>query len=172
MWLAFQNFSFQPSELAKITFCIFLAGSLKDGEIEKPIIFFVEIFIILGLLAAARDLGGAMLFYITALTIIFAATSNWKLTTLGIVGAGIAGFLGYQFFGHVRVRVKAWLNPWEDVPGKGYQIVQSLFAMAEGGFFEIGLGLGQPEYIRQLLQTLFFQRFLRNLDFWELRLLL
>lgn len=164
-WLAFQNFSFQPSELAKITFCIFLAGSLKDGEIEKPIIFFGEIFIILGLLTAARDLGGAMLFYITALTIIFVATSNWKLTALGIAGAGIAGFLGYQLFGHVRVRTKAWLNPWEDVPGKGYQIVQSLFAMAEGGFFGTGLGLGQPEYIPAVTTDFIFSAFFEEFGF-------
>jgi len=50
-------------------------------------------------------------------------------------------------FSHVRVRFEAWLNPWMDVPGKSYQIVQSLFAIGAGGLFGSGLGLGHPEYI-------------------------
>ena len=106
-----------------------------------------------------------MLFYFTALIIIFAATSRWDLTGFGLIGAVLAGFLGYRFFGHVRVRAKAWLNPWEDVPGKGYQIVQSLFAMAEGGFFGTGLGLGHPDYIPAVTTDFIFSAFLRNSAF-------
>lgn len=144
-WIVFQNFSFQPSELAKITYSLFLAESLRNGKIKNQIWFFGQILIILCLLAAARDLGGAMLFYFTAIAIIFAATSRWDFTILGFIGAGIAGLLGYKLFGHVRVRAKAWLNPWEDVPGKGYQIVQSLFALAEGGFLVLWPGAGASE---------------------------
>lgn len=164
-WIAFQNFSFQPSELAKITFSLFLAESLKNDKIKNQLWFFGEIFVVLGLLALARDLGGAMLFYFTALAIIFAATSRWDLTMLGLAGAGVAGFLGYKLFGHVRVRAKAWLNPWEDVPGKGYQIVQSLFAMAEGGFFGTGLGLGRPEYIPAVTTDFIFSAFFEEFGF-------
>lgn len=163
-WIAFQNFSFQPSELAKITFSLFLAESLRNGKIKHPW-FFGQILMVLGLLAAARDLGGAMLFYFTALAIIFAATSRWDLTMIGFAGAGVAGFLGYQLFGHVRVRAKAWLNPWEDVPGKGYQIVQSLFAMAEGGFFGTGLGLGRPDYIPAVTTDFIFSAFFEEFGF-------
>jgi len=164
-WLAFDNFSFQPSELAKITFSLFLAESLRHYKIEKPIIFFSQIFLILGLLALARDLGGAMLFYFAALLIVFAATSRLDIAILGVLGAALAGVLGYQFFGHVRVRAKAWLNPWEDVPGKGYQIVQSLFAMAEGGFFGTGLGLGRPDYIPAVTTDFIFSAFFEEFGF-------
>ncbi|NLL99622.1 MAG: FtsW/RodA/SpoVE family cell cycle protein [Tepidanaerobacter sp.] len=164
-WLAFENFLFQPSELAKITFSLFLAESLKGFKIERPIVFFGQILVILSLLALARDLGGAMLFYFTALIIIFAATSRWDLTGFGLIGAVLAGFLGYRFFGHVRVRAKAWLNPWEDVPGKGYQIVQSLFAMAEGGFFGTGLGLGHPDYIPAVTTDFIFSAFFEEFGF-------
>jgi cell division protein FtsW (lipid II flippase) len=59
----------------------------------------------------------------------------------------IGGILAYFLFWHVRVRIEAWLNPWMDVPGKTYQIVQSLFAIAAGGFFGTGLFMGHPEYI-------------------------
>lgn len=164
-WIAFQNFSFQPSELAKLTFSFFLADSLKNGKIKNPILFYGQIFLILGLLAVARDLGGAMLFYFTALAIVFAATSRWDLTIAGFAGAGVGGFLGYKLFGHVRVRAKAWLNPWEDVPGKGYQIVQSLFAMAEGGFFGTGLGLGRPDYIPAVTTDFIFSAFFEEFGF-------
>lgn len=164
-WIAFQSFSFQPSELAKITFSFFLAESLRHWKIKDPLYFFGQILVVLGLLAVARDLGGAMLFYFTALIIIFAATSRWDLGLIGIAGAAISGFIGYQLFGHVRVRVKAWLNPWEDVPGKGYQIVQSLFAMAEGGFFGTGLGLGRPDYIPAVTTDFIFSAFFEEFGF-------
>ena len=124
-----------------------------------------QVFIVLGLLAAARDLGGAMLFYLATLTIVFAATSRWDLTIFGFIGAGIASILGYYFFGHVRVRAEAWLNPWQDVPGKGYQIVQSLFAMAEGGFFGTGLGLGRPDYIPAVTTDFIFSAFFEEFGF-------
>lgn len=164
-WIDFKVFSFQPSELAKITFSLFLAKSLKDGKIQTPIVFLGQITMVLGLLVVPRDLGGAMLFYFTALAIIFAATSRFDVVLLGILGSGVLGILGYFTFGHVRVRAKAWLNPWEDVPGKGYQIVQSLFAMAEGGFFGTGLGLGNPEYIPAVTTDFIFSAFFEEFGF-------
>jgi cell division protein FtsW len=45
------------------------------------------------------------------------------------------------------MRIDIWLNPWQDVAKSGYQIVQSLFAIANGGLFGTGLGLGYPNYI-------------------------
>lgn len=149
-----------------------MAESLRHWKIKDPLYFFGQILVVLGLLAVARDLGGAMLFYFTALIIIFAATSRWDLGLIGIAGAAISGFIGYQLFGHVRVRVKAWLNPWEDVPGKGYQIVQSLFAMAEGGFFGAVWALVGLITSRQLRQISSSRHFLRNLGFWVLQHLL
>lgn len=51
---------------------------------------------------------------------------------------------------HVQVRYEAWVNPWRDIAGRGYQITQSLFAIAEGGFFGTGLGLGRPDSIPEV----------------------
>ena len=48
----------------------------------------------------------------------------------------------YQIFPHVQTRVDIWLDPWADPTGKGYQILQSLFALAAGGLFGRGLGNG------------------------------
>lgn len=164
-WIQLAGYSFQPSELAKITFVLFLAGRLKDGRIDKVLWLTGEVLAAVGLLALARDLGGAMLFYLTALAMVFAATSRWDLTAAGLAVSGVAAVLGYYLFGHVRVRVEAWLNPWQDVPGRGYQIVQSLFAIAQGGFFGTGLGLGHPEYIPAVTTDFIFSGFSEEFGF-------
>jgi cell division protein FtsW (lipid II flippase) len=164
-WIQLAGYSFQPSELAKITFVLFLAGRLKDGRINKVLWLTGEVLAAVGLLALARDLGGAMLFYLTALAMVFAATSRWDLTAAGLAVSGVAAVLGYYLFGHVRVRVEAWLNPWQDVPGRGYQIVQSLFAIAQGGFFGTGLGLGHPEYIPAVTTDFIFSGFSEEFGF-------
>ncbi|MDN5313074.1 MAG: hypothetical protein PWQ68_2047 [Thermoanaerobacteraceae bacterium] len=164
-WIQLAGYSFQPSELAKITFVLFLAGRLKDGRIDKVLWLTGEVLAAVGLMALARDLGGAMLFYLTALALVFAATSRWDLTAAGLAVSGVAAVLGYYLFGHVRVRVEAWLNPWQDVPGRGYQIVQSLFAIAQGGFFGTGLGLGHPEYIPAVTTDFIFSGFSEEFGF-------
>lgn len=158
-WIQVGQHLFQPSELAKLTFVLFLAGYMRNKTIENLWLLGSQIISCIGLLALAKDLGGAMLFYLTALVIVFVATSRWDLTGLSIGAMGIASILGYYIFDHVKVRVAAWLNPWEDVPGKGYQIVQSLFAIAEGGFFGTGLGLGHPEYIPAVTTDFIFSAF-------------
>lgn len=50
-------------------------------------------------------------------------------------------------FSHVRLRVSVWLDPWTDPYNDARQIVQSLFAIAEGGFFGSGIGRGYPELV-------------------------
>jgi cell division protein FtsW (lipid II flippase) len=55
--------------------------------------------------------------------------------------------LGYTLFDHVRIRIATWLDPWKYIDNKGYQITQSLFAIASGGFFGTGIGLGHPDFI-------------------------
>jgi cell division protein FtsW len=68
------------------------------------------------------------------------------------VGAGtvllmLGGFLSYHLFNHVRIRFDIWLNPWHDPDGRGYQIIQSLFALGSGGVFGTGLSQGRPNFI-------------------------
>ncbi|MDD2498436.1 MAG: FtsW/RodA/SpoVE family cell cycle protein, partial [Desulfitobacteriaceae bacterium] len=68
----------------------------------------------------------------------------------------LGGLAGFAFVHHVQVRFMAWMNPWADVAGKGYQITQSLFAIGAGGFFGTGIGLGQPEYIPEVTTDFIF----------------
>jgi cell division protein FtsW (lipid II flippase) len=64
--------------------------------------------------------------------------------TLSFAASGVAS---YFLFSHVRVRIDIWLDPWKYKTGKGYQICQSLIAMASGGLFGSGIGLGHPYFI-------------------------
>ncbi|KXG77704.1 putative FtsW-like protein [Fervidicola ferrireducens] len=164
-WLVFDGFTFQPSELAKITFAFYLAGALKNGRITSLPRMATEILAVVGLLALSKDLGGAMLFYFTALIVIFVATSRADILAVGGGLSAILGVLGYYLFDHVKVRIEAWLNPWQDVPGRGYQIAQSLFAIAEGGYFGTGLGLGRPDFIPAVATDFIFSAFAEEFGF-------
>ena len=62
------------------------------------------------------------------------------------IGVG-AALLGYQKFAHVKKRVAIWLDPWSDYDNAGYQLIQSLMAIASGGVLGVGLGLGSPTTI-------------------------
>lgn len=147
-WLTFGGIYIQPAEIAKIIYIIFLAKYLcKKKETKHIIILAIITLVIVGIFVLEKDLGMAFLFYATTVLLIFVSTSNLLYTAVGIGLFVLGGLISYFLFWHVRVRIEAWLNRWMDVPGKSYQIVQSLFAIAAGGFFGTGLGMGHPEYI-------------------------
>jgi len=139
------DFSIQPSEFAKVIFIVVLAYSLEETQTFRqriPVLLFA-MFSILGV-ALQKDLGGALHYFLVFLFMYYIATSDWMLTATA-AGAGIvASVIGYRLFSHVQVRVEAWKNPWADVGGKGYQVAQSLMAMGSGGWFGMGLNLGEP----------------------------
>ena len=66
---------------------------------------------------------------------------------MGGIVSFFAGMLSYALFAHVRTRVYAFIDPWRDMAGKGYQITQSLFAIGTGGFLGLGLFQGLPNKI-------------------------
>lgn len=158
-------FSFQPSEIAKLFYVFYLASNLREGRIKKLHRLVLEIFSIIVLLILTRDLGGAMLFYLTALFMIFIATSRYDYFLLGFIVIVLLGGASFYLMPYVRARVLAWLDPWQDVPGRGYQIAQSLFAIAQGGFFGTGLGLGHPDYIPAVATDFIFSAFTEEFGF-------
>jgi cell division protein FtsW len=76
------------------------------------------------------------------LTLLYVATGRFFYVLVGLVLFFAGATVLYLAFGHVQTRVDIWLDPWADPRGKGYQIVQSLFALASGGVFGRGLGQG------------------------------
>ncbi len=142
------GFTFQASELVKITFVFCMAGMLAKAE------DFREICVASGfagahmlVLVLCRDLGSALIYFMAYLVMLFIATNRKSLLALGSAAAALAAVISYHLFSHVRTRVFAWLDPWADIDNKGYQITQSLFAIGTGGLTGLGLFQGLPNRI-------------------------
>ena len=148
-WIGIPGFgSFQPSELVKIMLAFALAqyfSTLRGVKGMIPGLAFAAV--CLGVLMLQKDLGTALLYYLVTLLLFWAASSNVPLTLAGLAGGAGAAVMGYKLFAHVRTRVAIWRNPWSDALGKGYQIVQALTAIASGGLFGVGLGMGESRVI-------------------------
>ena len=78
------------------------------------------------------------------------------LLLANLLAAFFVGFAGYKLLRHIQIRIQNWINPWDDIANTGYQITQSLFAIAAGGFFGRGLGLGSPEVIPEVYSDFIF----------------
>jgi cell division protein FtsW (lipid II flippase) len=78
---------------------------------------------------------------------VYLSTSKklYVLISLGLFSAG--GMASYAMFGHIRRRIMIWLDPWSYVYNESYQVVQSMYAIAMGGLFGRGLGMGHPDYV-------------------------
>lgn len=147
-WFSIAGFSFQPSEFVKVLFIFALAGLLRRQTRWTGLIrvwAFVGACMIL--LVLQKDLGATMLYFFTAVVMIFAATSNWIVSGAALAGGAAGSVLAYHLFPHVRTRVEIWQNPWASVDSSGYQIVQGLMAIAAGGMFGLGLGQGTPRAV-------------------------
>lgn len=115
--------------------------------IKNKYVFLAIIYLHLFLLLAQRELGMTILFYVVFISIFYIYEKDYKLLFYNIGALAIILVLSYFTLAHVRVRLTTWIDPWSQISGKGYQITQSLFAIAAGGFFGTGLGLGNPDYI-------------------------
>lgn len=146
--LSFHGISFQPTELVKITYVFFIAAMFyKSMDFKTVLVTTLVAALHVLILVLSKDLGSALIFFITYLFMLFVATSNWLYLGAGTISGCMAAVLSYRLFAHVRVRVAAWRNPWADIDKDGYQITQSLFAIGTGGWFGMGLYQGMPKKI-------------------------
>ena len=138
----------QPSEVIKITFVFFMASLLcTKVDFRKVVLATIVAVIHVGILVLSRDLGSAVIFFVTYLVLIYVATRNPSYLFLGLGGGCFGSVIAYHLFGHVRQRVSAWKDPMAVYQNEGYQIVQSLFAIGTGGLFGMGLGQGMPKSV-------------------------
>ena len=142
------GFSFQPSEFVKISYVFFIATMFYRSVSNRTILLVSGVSALhVLILVLSKDLGSALIFFITYVFMLFIATGKWRYLLGGTVGGILASTFAFQLFSHVKTRVAAWLNPWSDIAGKGYQISQSLFAIGTGGWFGMGLYRGMPRKI-------------------------
>lgn len=150
-WLHVGPFAFQPSELAKVAMIFFLAYSLqkKADKVRSFGIGLVPHLIVMAVVAGAilaqRDFGSAVMIAVVTWLMLFAA--GVRLAYLFGMAAFVLPF-AYLFLsgeGYRKRRMLAFLNPWSDRYGAGFQIIQSFVAFNEGGWFGKGLGEGQQK---------------------------
>lgn len=138
----------QPSEFIKIIFIFFVACMLKEVE---DFTYLVKVTVVAALhvliLVASKDLGGALIYLVTYLVMVYVATRNPGYMFLGLFAGALASIVAYFLFSHIQARVIAWKDPLSVIDDQGYQICQSLFAIGYGGWFGTGLGQGMPEKI-------------------------
>lgn len=149
--------SFQPSEFVKIIYVLFIAAILSKAERFTHIVISAALAAVHVLfLVASKDLGSALIYFITYVILLFAATRKFRYLILGAAGGSAAAYVSYFLFSHVRVRVAAWLDPWNDINATGYQIAQSLFGIGTGGWFGMGIDAGTPSSIPYVEQDFIF----------------
>jgi cell division protein FtsW (lipid II flippase) len=152
------SLSFQPAEFSKICLVIFLASYLREhrevlivgarrvaGVTLPPLKHFGPLLVVWGasmfMLVYIRDLGSSLMFFAAFLALLYVATGRFSFVVVGMA----LFLLGAWFFAntvpHVQDRVDVWLDPYQHPQQSGYQVLQSIFAQADGGLF--GQGFGQ-----------------------------
>lgn len=140
--------TFQPSEFVKLLFVFAVASFLSKSESIKDIIIITVISAVhILILVISKDLGGAIILFIVYICVLYVATCNVLYLCAGTVLCGVGSIIGYKIFAHVRVRVNAFINPFDCINNAGYQITQSLFAICSGGLFGMGISEGMPNTI-------------------------
>lgn len=148
-WIRLGQFQFQPSEFTKITYAFFIAAFYANHAVYKKklggsLFLMGATYVLIAIFFLQGELGTAVVFFAAMICAMIAFDRSRLLLALNI-GLAFAGlFLAYQLFGHIQVRFDIWLDPWADPEGRGYQILQSMFAVASGGLFGRGIGLGSP----------------------------
>ena len=153
-WLAFGGFSFQPSELAKFTLVLFIAKSLvkRADKLRNFAYGYLPNLIVLGFffipILFQPDFGTVMVILAVTFTMLFIAGLRKKFLFLSIL-AIIPIVASAILFAEYRTRrIIAFLNPWEDPSGAGFQAVQSFYAFGRGGFWGAGLGESSQKLYR------------------------
>jgi len=144
-WISFGPAVFQPSELAKLALAIWAAGYLARHpapsdlrELWRPVGALAAVFC--GLLMLEPDMGTAitLMVMLTAMLVVTGTPARVLGAALGIACA--LGTVAIWIEPYRRARFFAFLHPWHDAQGTGFQLVQAMISMGSGGFFGVGLG--------------------------------
>ena len=151
-WLGIGSFGIQPSEFMKMGMILFLAKLLSDQQSQitsftkgllPPLVLVGVAF---GLIMLQPDLGTGAVMVGASLLVIFTAGARILHLSFLAIG-GIAGFVGLILAAPYRLqRITAFLDPWQDPLGAGYQAIQSLYAIGPGGLVGLGLGMSRQKY--------------------------
>jgi cell division protein FtsW (lipid II flippase) len=94
-----------------------------------------------------RDLGASLHLFVVFVVMLYLGTSRPSYLVAGGTMAAGGMYAAAATFSHVQVRVEAWLRPFDDYTGSGYQAAQAVFSLGNGGVFGTGLGYGSPHLV-------------------------
>ena len=146
-WISFGPAVFQPSELAKLSLAIWVAARLsrRDAprdlkELWRPIGAVTGVVCLL--LMLEPDMGTAIALLVMLAGMLFLAGMPTRTLALACAIAGALGTVAIYLEPYRRARFFAFLHPWHDAQGTGFQIVQAMIGMGSGHIFGVGLGQG------------------------------
>ena len=150
-WIQLAGFSMQPSELAKLALIFFLAAFLekRKGKVNDLRFTLIPIAVVVAMLAGLielqKDLGTAVSLLVISGVLLFVAGLDPRWIAISIIFAAPTVYLLVSRVGYRRDRILAFLNPWDDPLGRGFQIIQSLLAVASGGVIGLGFMEGKQK---------------------------
>ncbi len=153
LWLGVRGIFFQPSELLKIIFIIYLAAyfsNIPNDQVKNFKFILPTILLALSailLLILQRDLGTALIFIALYVVMIFSVYEKRRILLYSFLILLLFAIIGFNTIDLIRIRFQGWVFPWGDPQSGSYQIVQSIIAIASGGIFGTGIGIGYPNLI-------------------------
>lgn len=161
-WIRISGFSIQPGEFAKVLLIIFVAAFLVANRelftsagkrflgttfprLRDLAPLLLVTFVSVLVLVYEKNLGFSLLVFGTVLAMMYIATGRVSWLFIGLAMFAVGSIIAYELFGHVRVRVEVWRDPFATYYTTGYQISQGLFGMGTGGLLGTGLGGGRPQ---------------------------
>jgi cell division protein FtsW (lipid II flippase) len=159
LWIRVGGYQIQPAEFAKLGVVLFLAAYLREKRellastswrllgLRLPSLKHFGPLLTMwgaavGVLVVMNDFGTSLLFFGVFLAMVYVATARTSYAVVGLASFAVAAVVAYDVVPHVAERVHIWLDPWKTSQGSGYQLVQSIYAVADGGVFGTGLGRG------------------------------
>ena len=161
-WISIGGLSVQPGEFVKVLLVLFMAAFFQKHRAWVRVAFASDrrglphpsvwglLFIVAsveGTLVHQKDLGMALLIAICFLGVFYMATGRSDLCFAGLGLGAVGALVAYARYPHVQQRFEAWLYPFLDPQGTGYQTVQAMYALSSGGLLGRGLGRGAPELV-------------------------
>ncbi len=164
IWVRIGPVNFQPGEFAKLALAIFFASYLVDkrelfragtwklGPLRLPepkhaapvlLAWGVSLIVMI----SQKDLGTSLLFFMLFLIMLWVSTERLAYLLTGLLLFLVGAYVAWTQFGHVQTRVDAWLRPWDDPLGSGYQVIEAQFGLASGGITGTGPGRGYPQRV-------------------------
>ena len=164
LWIHFGPVRFEPVEVIKLLVVLFMASYLAETadviartrpwSLRSNAKYLGPLFVGWGvsmmILTLEHDLGMAALLVATFVAMLYVATRRVDLVVGAIAVFGLGVWWAATHYRYVETRIAVWKDPFHDPLGAGYQAVQSLFSLANGGLFGTGFGLGRPDYIPEV----------------------